>query len=184
MSPEIHSEIKYFTNMKRTGLVVLAITVMMFSAFACNNAGNETGGTTNGGQAETVALAGNPAGDDLKPEFLTAETFKKKVWDYEKNPEAWVYEGTEPAIIDFYADWCKPCKMVAPILDEISKEYAGKIKVYKIDTQKEKELAAVFQVSSIPTFLYIPVNGKPQMDRGYKDKAAFVQIINQVLITK
>ena len=184
MSPEIYSEIKNLTNMKRTSLVVLAITVMMFSAFACNNAGSETGYSNKSGKAETVAMAGNPAGGDMKPEFLTAETFKKKIWDYEKNPESWVYEGTEPAIIDFYADWCKPCKMVAPVLEEISKEYAGKIKVYKIDTQKEKELAAVFQVSSIPTFLYIPVNGKPQMDRGYRDKAAFVQIIDQVLISK
>jgi thioredoxin len=170
--------------MKRTSLVVLSVVIMVFSAVACTNAnsGNDKNGSEN--KSGNVSLAGNPAGDDSKPEFLTAETFKKKIWNYETNPDNWVYEGKEPAIIDFYADWCKPCKMVAPILDEISKDYAGKIKVYKIDTQKEKELAAVFQVSSIPTFLYIPADGKPQMDRGFKEKEAFERIIKEVLMIK
>jgi len=170
--------------MKRISLIVLSITFVVFSAVACNNANSGNDGKNSQKNSEKVALAGNPAGDDSKPEFLTAKTFKEKIWDYEANPETWVYEGTEPAIIDFYADWCKPCKMVAPILEEISKDYAGKIKVYKIDTQKEKELAAVFQVSSIPTFLYIPANGKPQMDKGYKEKEAFIRIINEVLMVK
>jgi thioredoxin len=152
----------------------------MFSAYACNNANSGNNENAKGSDA----VSGNLSGDDSKPEFLTAETFKEKIWNYEANPDNWVYEGTEPAIIDFYADWCKPCKMVAPILEEISKEYSGKIKVYKIDTQKEKELAAVFQVSSIPTFLYIPANGKPQMDRGYKEKEAFERIIKDVLMVK
>lgn len=170
--------------MKRTSLLVLSVVLMVFSAIACNNANSGNEGNDSGNQSGNVSMAGNPAGDNSKPEFLTAETFKKKIWNYETNPDNWVYEGTEPAIIDFYADWCKPCKMVAPILEEISKDYAGKIKVYKIDTQKEKELAAVFQVSSIPTFLYIPANGKPQMDRGFKEKEAFERIIKEVLMVK
>jgi thioredoxin len=154
-----------------------------FTAVACSNANSET----NEGTDNSTSTEMNSSGSDdvtAKPEYLTKETFKQKIWDYEKNPQQWVYEGTEPAIIDFYADWCKPCKMVAPILEEISKDYAGQVKVYKIDTEDEKELAAVFQVRSIPTFLYIPASGQPQMDKGFKDKATFEKIISEVLLTK
>jgi len=97
---------------------------------------------------------------------LTKDVFLKQVWDYQSSPRQWVYKGDKPAIIDFYADWCGPCKIASPILDEISKEYNGKIYVYKIDTQVERELAAVFGISGIPAFLYIPVNGKPVMMSG------------------
>jgi len=114
-------------------------------------------------------------------EHLTKETFLKKVFDYEKNRD-WKYEGDLPAIIDFYADWCAPCRMVAPILEELSKEYAGKIKVYKVDTDKEQELAAVFGIRSIPSILFIPKKGKPQMAMGAMPKDAFVEAINTVLM--
>jgi thioredoxin len=90
----------------------------------------------------------------------------KQVWDYQSSPREWVYKGDKPALIDFYADWCGPCKIASPILDEISKEYSGKIYVYKIDTQVERELASVFGISGIPAFLYIPVDGKPVMMSG------------------
>jgi thioredoxin len=169
--------------MKRITSLLAFFVLMAITASACSNANS---GNDNNPKASKTTAVSNPSGDnsDVKPEFLTKESFKEKIWDYEANPEAWVYEGTEPAIIDFYADWCKPCKMVAPILDEISQDYAGKIKVYKIDTQKERELAAVFQVSSIPAFLYIPVDGKPQMDRGFKQKEAFEKIIKDYLLTE
>jgi len=169
--------------MKRITSLLAFFVLMAITASACGNA--NSGNDTNPKETKTVAVE-NPSGEDsdAKPEYLTKETFKEKIWDYEANPEEWVYEGSEPAIIDFYADWCKPCKMVAPILDEISEEYAGKIKVYKIDTQKQRELAAVFQVSSIPAFLYIPVDGKPQMDRGFKQKEAFEQVISEILMVK
>lgn len=174
--------------MKRIGSIVILSGLFMFTTTACNNSNVEKE-TTITQSEKTVVISeketdggSSPEKKNTKPEHLTAETFKEKIWDYEKNPDEWVYNGTEPAIIDFYADWCKPCKMVAPILEEISKEYSGEIKVYKVNTQNERELAAIFQIRSIPAFLYIPVNGKPQMDKGYKDKKAFEQIIREFLL--
>ena len=169
--------------MKRITSLLAFFVLLAITASACSNA--NSGNDNSPKESKTTAVA-NPSGEDsnTKPELLTKESFKEKIWDYEANSQEWVYEGSEPAIIDFYADWCKPCKMVAPILDEISQEYAGKIKVYKIDTQVQKELAAVFQVSSIPAFLYIPVDGKPQMDRGFKQKEAFEKVISEILLVK
>jgi len=164
--------------MKQITALIVLLGLMVITASACNN----DNGKTDGSETVSSEAPKGGSGDDWKPVFLTKETFKEKVWDYEKHPDKWVYEGNEPAIIDFYADWCKPCKMVAPILEEIAKEYDGKLKVYKINTQNERELAAVFQIRSIPTFLFIPTDGKPQMDKGYKDKATFEQIIKQFLI--
>ncbi len=113
-------------------------------------------------------------------ERLTKETFLTKVFDYENNTE-WKYEGELPAIIDFYADWCGPCKMVAPILEDLSREYERKISVYKVDTDKEQELASVFGIRSIPSILFIPKEGKPQMAAGAMPKEGFVEAINSLL---
>ena len=113
--------------------------------------------------------------------FLTAETFKQKVFNYEKNQQ-WVFEGERPCMIDFYADWCGPCKMVAPILDELAKEFEGKIDIYKVDTEVERELASVFGVQSIPSLLFVPKDGQPQMAQGALPKATFVKAINDVLL--
>lgn len=113
-------------------------------------------------------------------EHLTKETFVQKVFNYEKNSE-WKFAGERPCIIDFYADWCGPCKMVAPILEELSREYAGKIDVYKVDTDKEQELAAVFGIRSIPSLLFVPKDGKPQMAMGALPKNAFVDAIKNVM---
>jgi len=114
---------------------------------------------------------------------LTKATFKSQVFDYEKNKQ-WKYEGTKPAIIDFYADWCGPCRMLAPVMDEIAKEYAGKVIVYKVDTDKERELAMNLGISSLPTLVFIPVNGKPQATMGALPKAELVKIINEVLLNE
>ncbi|MBC7126575.1 MAG: thioredoxin [Bacteroidales bacterium] len=113
-------------------------------------------------------------------EHLTAETFKQKVFDYEKNNE-WKFEGDKPAIIDFYADWCGPCKMVAPILEELAKEYEGKLNIYKVDTEAEQELAAVFGIRSIPSLLFIPLNDQPQMAMGALPKDTFKKAFKDVL---
>ena len=113
-------------------------------------------------------------------EHLTKESFQKKVFDYEKNKE-WTFEGELPCIVDFYADWCGPCKMVAPVLEDLSKEYAGKINVYKVDTDKEQELASIFGIRSIPSILFVPREGKPQMAMGAMPKEAFVQAISDIL---
>ena len=112
---------------------------------------------------------------------LTTEEFKQKVFDYTKNSE-WNYAGSLPAIIDFYADWCSPCKMVAPILEELSDEYKDKINIYKVDTEAEQELAAVFGIRSIPSILFIPQNDKPQMAMGALPKATFKEVIDKVLL--
>jgi thioredoxin len=114
-------------------------------------------------------------------EHLTKETFLQKVFDYEKNSD-WKYAGNLPCIIDFYADWCGPCKMVGPILDELSKEYKGKINVFKIDTEQEQELAATFGIRSIPSILFCPKDGKPQMAVGALPKQALVEAIQKVLM--
>lgn len=168
--------------MNRILSVIFAGLLFTFTATACSNANSES--LTEKSNEEITSTSGDEKAESSHPEYLTVETFKAKIWDYEKNPEAWVYEGTGPAIIDFYADWCKPCKMVAPILDEISSDYAGKVKVYKINTDKQKELAAIFQVSSIPTFLYIPAEGQPQMDKGFKDKASFERVVKEILMVE
>ncbi len=112
---------------------------------------------------------------------LTAEEFKARVFNYETE-EQWKYEGTVPAIVDFYADWCGPCKMVAPVLEELSNEYAGKLVIYKVDTEKEQELASVFDVRSIPTFLFIPMSGKPMLQPGAFPKQVFKQVIEEKLL--
>lgn len=117
---------------------------------------------------------------DMKVEHLTKDTFKKKVFDYEANKD-WKFEGDKPCIVDFYASWCGPCKMIAPILDELSKEYDGKINVYKIDTEKERELAGAFGIRSIPAILFIPKDGQPQMVNGALPKSSFEKIIKDVL---
>lgn len=171
--------------MRNIILIFTLTSALIFGSCNSGNGGNTESKSNPDKQSTTDSgNTGNPSEISDKPEFLTKETFLKKVWDFEKNPQEWVYEGDTPAIIDFYADWCKPCKMVAPVLDELAREYKGKIKIYKIDTQKERELAAAFNIQSIPAFLYIPANGKPQMDMGYKDKAAFEQIIKTYLLNK
>jgi len=115
-----------------------------------------------------------------KVEFLNEETFKQKVFNYEENKE-WKYEGDLPCMIDFYADWCQPCKMVAPILEELAKEYDGKIYIYKIDTEVERNLAGMFGIQSIPSLLFVPVEGQPQMAVGALPKETFKKAIADVL---
>ena len=115
-------------------------------------------------------------------EHLTKQTFLEKVFDYE-NKQEWDFSGELPCIIDFYADWCAPCKMVAPILEELAEEYKGKVNIYKIDTEAEQELAAVFGIRSIPSILFVPKNDKPQMAAGALPKESFVQAINEILLS-
>jgi len=119
---------------------------------------------------------------DVKPEHLTYETFLQKVWNFEKHPREWSYEGKEPCVVDFYADWCGPCKRVAPIMDEMAKKYSGKVNFYKINVDDEKKLATVFRIQSIPAVLFIPVKGKPMMQVGLLPHDTYVKIIDQQLL--
>ncbi len=116
-------------------------------------------------------------------EHLTKETFQNKVFNYEKNKD-WNFEGDLPCLIDFYADWCQPCKMVAPILEELSKEYDGKVNIYKINTEEETELSATFGIKSIPSLLFCPKDGQPQMAMGALPKENLKQAIEEVLLSE
>ena len=115
---------------------------------------------------------------------LTKAEFLKKVVDFENNPTEWKYLGDKPAIIDFYADWCGPCKAVAPVLEELAKEYDGQIYIYKIDTEREQELAGAFAIRSIPTLLFIPMGENPQMAQGALPKSELKKVIEEVLLKK
>lgn len=120
----------------------------------------------------------------MKPIELTKSEFLQKVVNYETTPNEWKYLGEKPALIDFYATWCGPCKMVAPILDELAAEYGDSIVIYKINTEKESELAAVFGIRSIPSLLFVPKDGKPQMIQGAMGKADLKQAIDQILLNR
>jgi thioredoxin 1 len=113
-------------------------------------------------------------------EHLNLETFKEKVFDYEKNKE-WKFEGDKPCMIDFYANWCGPCKMVAPILEELADEYKDKINIFKVDTEDQRELAGMFGIQSIPSLLFVPVGGQPQMALGALPKTSLETAIKDVL---
>lgn len=111
---------------------------------------------------------------------LTTQEFKDRVFNYESQQD-WKYQGDIPCIIDFYADWCGPCKMIAPILEDLSKEYDGKLHVYKVDTEAEPELAGAFGIQSIPSLLFVPMDGQPQMAMGALPKAQLKNAIKDVL---
>jgi thioredoxin len=165
-------------KMKKLVLVVLIGTL---GIAACNSSdGNKTISTENSVDAVQVKTSEGPV-------QLTKAGFLSEIMDYEKNPEEWVYKGTMPGLIDFYADWCKPCKMTSPILDELAKEYAGKIIIYKVNVDVERELASVFGVQSIPTFLFMPMEGQPALSSGIaqtpeQTKAMFKQQIEEILL--
>ncbi|RYZ29413.1 MAG: thioredoxin [Chitinophagaceae bacterium] len=114
--------------------------------------------------------------------YMTANDFKEKIFDYSKDEE-WKYKGSLPAIVDFYADWCGPCKAVAPVLEELSNEYKDQVVIYKIDTDKEQELSMLFGIQSIPTLLFIPKDGQPMIQKGAIPKNAFKQVIEERLLT-
>ncbi len=120
---------------------------------------------------------------------LTKAVFLEKIWDYENSPQEWKYKGDKPALIDFYADWCGPCRTASPILEDLAKEYSDEITVYKVDTQVEKELSAVFGIQGIPAFLYIPMKGRPTMASGIArtkedTRKMFNDNINKLLLTE
>ena len=120
----------------------------------------------------------------MEPIHLTKAVFITKVANFEANPSEWKYLGDKPCIIDFYATWCGPCKMVAPIMEELAKEYDGKISIYKVDVDAEPEIAAAYGIQSIPTIFFCPMNGTPQITQGAIPKESFQKVIAEVLLKK
>ncbi len=166
--------------MKRTFVTLVLVFAILFGFNNCQAK------SENSKSAENPTVSVAEEGGSVK---LTKAVFLQKVWDYESSPQEWKYKGDKPALIDFYADWCGPCKTASPILEELSKEYNGKITVYKVDTEVERELAAVFGIQGIPAFLYIPMNGKPTMTSGIArtkedTKKMFNDNINKLLLTE
>lgn len=147
--------------MKRLYTMIVIALTMVFSV----------GAQTNSGKAD-------------QPIELTKAQFLKKIMDFESNPNEWKYLGDKPAIVDFYADWCGPCRSIAPVLKELAKEYAGKIYIYKVNTDKEQEIAAAFGIRSLPSLLFIPMKEQPQMAQGALPKEVFVKAIDEVLLNK
>lgn len=141
----------------------------------------------------TTACAGNggenkksnePTKEDNKMEVvsLNKAEFLKKIYNFEANPKDWKFEGSRPAIVDFYATWCGPCKALHPVLEELSKEYSGKVDIYQIDVDKEKELAAEFGIQSIPTLLLIPMKEEPRIAQGALPKDQLKKAIDEFLL--
>lgn len=152
------------------GLSILLLSVLFLNS--CNAKTTEQGKVDNKDK-EKVSVV----------EHLTAEKFREKVWDYEGNKD-WKYKGDLPCVIDFYAVWCGPCKRVAPIMEELAKEYNGKVKIYKINTDKQKKLARIFGITSIPSVLFCPKQGEPFMKLGALPKDQYKELIEKHVIDK
>ena len=120
--------------------------------------------------------------NDGKIEHLTVETFKQKVLNYKAGQNAWNYLGEKPCIIDFYADWCRPCRMLSPELEKIAEEYKNEIIVYKVNTEEQRELSSLFSITSIPALLFVPMEGEPTMLRGYRDSTMLDQSVREILL--
>lgn len=140
-------------------------------------------------QEQTTTVRKDVTSEVVRPTMLTKQMFLDQIMDYESNPNEWIYKGDMPSLIDFYADWCRPCRITSPILEELAHEYAGKIKVYKIDVQAEQELAAVFGIQSIPSFLFIPKDDTPVLSSGIAQtpeatKEMFRKQIDEILLNK
>jgi thioredoxin 1 len=153
---------------------IFVILFLFFSFFldACNNNGS------NDSDNKVTEIR-----DGIVNQMST-QMFIKLVWDYKTNSKVFTFNGDLPCIIDFYADWCRPCRMVAPIMEEFAKEYDGKIRVYKVNTDAEQELAQLFQIRSIPSVMFVPKSGKPQMTVGALPKESFKKIIDEFLLVK
>ena len=163
-----------FIKSNRRWLATLVLALFMLPS--CS--GQKSENATEKSNATTIKTS------NMGTIHLTKAEFLQKVANYETSPNEWKYLGDKPCLIDFYADWCGPCKAVAPILEELAKEYGDKIVIYKIDTDKEQELAAAFGIRSIPSLLFVPMTGKPQMAQGAMPKDQLKKAIDEILFAK
>ncbi|MCF8218623.1 MAG: thioredoxin [Bacteroidales bacterium] len=187
-----------------TTFKITLLTAALFAFIACgNSAANQDDTQQSGEKAQTeteekaVAISdnesneskdsesdndnesGNESSASAEPVQMDKAMFLARVFDYENNPEQWKFEGDRPCIIDFYADWCGPCKKVEPIMEDLAAKYEGKIDIYKVDTDKQKELAQVFGIQSIPSIMFCPKEGKPAMYRGAFPKSKYLELVNK-----
>jgi len=163
---------------------ITSIIILSLLFFSCNNG---EAGAKNPETKTPIVVTSEKSAETGKSINLTKADFLEKVMNYEANPTDWKYEGDLPCLIDFYADWCGPCKIASPVLEELAAEYAGKIYIYKVDTEVERELSGVFGISSIPAFLFVPQEGKPTMSSGIartpeETKEMFRKMINEILL--
>lgn len=165
--------------MKKTALFMLLVSFILVS---CN--ANGQGEQVNKKETIKESNTNLKTKSKMKTIHLTKEEFLTKVANFETSPNEWKYLGDKPAIIDFYAEWCGPCKSIAPVLEELAAEYEGEIYIYKIDTEAEQELASAFGIRSIPSLLFVPMDEAPQMAQGAMPKSAFKEAIESVLLKK
>jgi thioredoxin len=172
--------------MKRT--VVLVVTVMAFGLTACTQNNKPSNNNKEQANAEISIKGDETNGQEegneqsMSVKEMNAEMFKHNIMDYKKNPNKWQFKGDKPAIIDFYATWCGPCQMTAPILEEVARDYNGQIDVYKVDVDKQRELAELFDIRAIPAILFIPKVGEPKMKKGAMNREEFEEAIKSTLL--
>lgn len=165
------------------GNIIMALIVAIVVLGSCSNnkkSNSEDKTTTPIIKTKDTTKADN----ELATKYLSTEDFKKKIMNYDEHPQEWVFEGNRPAIIDFYATWCGPCKITAPIIERLARKYKGQIDFYKVDIDQERELAQIFGIRSIPTFLFIPIKGQPKAQMGAMQLADFEEIIESELLGK
>jgi thioredoxin len=164
--------------MKKLGIILLALTLNLGFIACDTNAAEKSSAAEN--EKKTTEISVNEVGGTVI--YLNEDSFRELVWNYNNSPQDWVYEGDLPAVIDFYADWCGPCKRVAPIMEKLAKDYNGKVVIYKVDTDANRELSSVFGIRSIPSVLFIPKSGKPAMQPGAMQEEQYKQIIEEFVL--
>lgn len=153
------------------------LTVVIIALTACGKSKKENKNNEVQEVKESIV-----ADEETYVKLLNYKDFTKEIWDFEKYPDSFALKSDIPCIIDFYADWCGPCRKIAPIMEELAKEYEGKVKIYKVNTENERKLATIFEIRSIPTVFFLPVEGQPRMQIGGLSKEEYKNIINQHLI--
>lgn len=165
------------------GNIIMALIVAIVVLGSCSN-NKKSNSEDKTAMPTTKTKDTIKANNELATKYLSTEGFKKKIMNYDEHPQEWVFEGNRPAIIDFYATWCGPCKMTAPIIERLARKYKGQIDFYKVDIDQERELAQIFGIRSIPTFLFIPIKGQPTAQMGAMQLADFEEIIESELLGK